>query len=96
MKTFQKCFTFGLIFTLFYCLNFWVIIINIFKHESNNYYGIISAGGSIGAFAGATATRYFAESFNENGILLFGLFAISMLIVATFLGLRIIDRVQQR
>ena len=79
------------IYSFFTVSIFWVIIINIFKHESNNYYGIISAGGSIGAFAGATATRYFAESFNENGILLFGLFAISMLIIATFLGLRIID-----
>ena len=58
------------IYSFFTVSIFWVIIINIFKHESNNYYGIISAGGSIGAFAGATATRYFAEPFNENGILL--------------------------
>ena len=47
-ETFSKCFTFGLIFTLFTVSIFWVIIINIFKHESNNYYGIIS--GSIEKF----------------------------------------------
>jgi ATP/ADP translocase len=48
-------------FILFCCIYFWVKIINYFhRDEAKKYFGIISAGGSMGAFSGATIARYFS------------------------------------
>jgi AAA family ATP:ADP antiporter len=49
------------VYSFFVVSIFWVSMINFFQsHEAKKYFGIISAGGSLGAFTGSSVARYFS------------------------------------
>ena len=49
------------VYSFFVVSIFWVTMINFFSHtDSKKFFGIISAGGSLGAFFGSTVARYFS------------------------------------
>ena len=49
------------VYSFFVVSIFWVTMINFFDHtESKRFFGIISAGGSLGAFFGSSVARYFS------------------------------------
>ena len=49
------------VYSFFVVSIFWVAMINFFQsHEAKKYFGIISAGGSLGAFTGSSVARYFS------------------------------------
>ena len=70
---------------------FWVTMINFFNHtDSKRFFGIISAGGSLGAFFGSTVARYFSTeicgdtSISELGPMSLIIFSIFSLLFAIF------------
>ena len=49
------------VYSFFVVSIFWVTMINFFDHtDSKKFFGIISAGGSLGAFFGSSVARYFS------------------------------------
>ena len=55
------------VFSFFVVSIFWVVMINFFNHtDSKRFFGIISAGGSMGAFFGSTVARYFSTEICGN------------------------------
>ena len=55
------------VYSFFVVSIFWVKIINYFhSDEAKKYFGVISAGGSLGAFSGATIARYFSTEVCGN------------------------------
>jgi AAA family ATP:ADP antiporter len=49
------------VYSFFVVSIFWVTMINFFDHtDSKRFFGIISAGGSLGAFFGSSVARYFS------------------------------------
>ena len=70
---------FGVMYILFVVSIFWVVIINLFRRWSKNVFGVIAAGGSIGAFLGSEISKQLAVTFNESGIIFFTLIAIFFL-----------------
>ena len=55
------------VYSFFVVSIFWVTMINFFSHsDSKNFFGIISAGGSLGAFFGSTVARYFSTEICGN------------------------------
>ena len=59
------------IYSFFVVSIFWVVIINVFRSsKTRNFYGVIMAGGSVGAFVGSEISKQFSSSFN-NCFLLF-------------------------
>tara|TARA_B100001113_G_C21110058_1_gene622799 strand:+ start:662 stop:1930 length:1269 start_codon:yes stop_codon:yes gene_type:complete len=55
------------VYSFFVVSIFWVVMINFFNHtDSKRFFGIISAGGSMGAFFGSTVARYFSTEICGN------------------------------
>ena len=55
------------VYSFFVVSIFWVTMINFFDHtDSKKFFGIISAGGSLGAFFGSTVARYFSTEICGN------------------------------
>ena len=59
---------------------------------ATNVFGVIAAGGSIGAFLGSEISKQLAVTFNESGIIFFTLIAIFFLISALITGLILLNR----
>ena len=50
---------------IFCCINFWVVIINLYRDaRKRSFYGIIMAGGSLGALFGSEISKRFSSTFN--------------------------------
>ena len=55
------------VYSFFVVSIFWVTMINFFEHtDSKRFFGIISAGGSLGAFFGSSVARYFSTEICGN------------------------------
>ena len=79
------------IYSFFVVSVFWVAIINFFKSEdAKRLFGIISAGGSLGAFCGSSISRYFSteicgsSSISEWGPFSLVIFSVLFLLIAIF------------
>ena len=81
------------VYSFFVVSIFWVVIINLFRGDlAANVFGVIAAGGSIGAFIGSEISKQLASTFNESGVLFFTLIAIVFLFVALVAGLFLLQR----
>ena len=75
------------IYSFFVVSIFWVVIINLYRDsKKRSFYGVIMAGGSLGALFGSEISKRFSDSFNEFGIELFGLSAAFFLFLAMMLA----------
>ena len=64
------------VYSFFVVSLFWVVIINTYRDSrKRSFYGIIMAGGSLGAMFGSEVSKRFSSSFNEFGLELFSLSA---------------------
>ena len=80
------------VYSFFVVSIFWVLIINIFRNsKSRSFYGVIAAGGSIGAFFGSAISKRFAYSFEEFGLEFFSLSAAILLFIAMMVAIFIIN-----
>jgi AAA family ATP:ADP antiporter len=81
------------VYSFFVVSIFWVVIINLFRGENAaNVFGVIAAGGSIGAFLGSEISKQLASTFNESGIIFFTMIAIVFLSLALMSGLGLMKR----
>jgi AAA family ATP:ADP antiporter len=70
-----------------------VVIINLFRgKDAANVFGVIAAGGSLGAFLGSEISKQLASTFNDSGIIFFTLIAILVLVGALIMGLFLLNR----
>ena len=79
------------VYSFFVVSIFWVVVINLFRGVDRASYGVISAGGSIGAFLGATVSGLLSNTFTESGMIFYGLISASLLLFAMFVGIYIIN-----
>jgi len=78
------------VYSFFVVSIFWVTMINFFNHtDSKRFFGIISAGGSLGAFFGSSVARYFSTEICGNtsisdlgpmSLIVFSIFSLSFAI----------------
>ena len=81
------------VYSFFVVSIFWVVIINLFRGErAANVFGVIAAGGSLGAFLGSEISKQLASTFNESGIIFFTLISILFLILALLAGLTLLKQ----
>lgn len=81
------------VYSFFVVSIFWVVIINLFRGEgASNVFGVIAAGGSLGAFLGSEISKQLASTFNESGIIFFTSISIIFLILALAVGLILLNR----
>ena len=81
------------VYSFFVVSIFWVVIINLFRgKDAANVFGVIAAGGSLGAFLGSEISKQLASTFNDSGIIFFTLIAILVLIGALIMGLFLLNR----
>ena len=81
------------VYSFFVVSIFWVVIINLFKGESAvNFFGVIAAGGSLGAYLGSGISKELASTFNDSGIIFFTMIAIIFLLLALLVGLILLNR----
>ena len=81
------------VYSFFVVSIFWVVIINLFRGEgAANFFGVIAAGGSLGAFLGSEISKQLASTFNESGIIFFTLISIIFLMLALATGLILLRR----
>ena len=81
------------VYSFFVVSIFWVVIINLFRGDgATNVFGVIAAGGSLGAFLGSEISKQLASTFNESGIIFFTLISIIFLILALATGLILLKR----
>jgi len=81
------------VYSFFVVSIFWVVIINLFRgKDAANVFGVIAAGGSLGAFLGSEISKQLASTFNDSGIIFFTLIAILVLIGALIMGLVLLNR----
>ncbi len=84
------------IYSFFVVSIFWVLIINLFRDSNKrSFYGVIMAGGSIGALFGSEISKRFSTSFNELGLELFTLSAALLLLLAMLLALYMLSKFQR-
>ena len=81
------------VYSFFVVSIFWVAVINHFNTEdAKRVFGVISAGGSLGAFFGSSVARYFSaeicgnNSISELGPISLIIFSIGCLTIAIFLS----------
>jgi|TARA_B110000438_G_scaffold269111_1_gene285225 ATP:ADP antiporter, AAA family len=80
------------VYSLFVVSIFWVTLINYFNsNDGKRLFGIISAGGSLGAFFGTSVTQYFAlevcgSDIADSGPSFLIIFSIICLIISIFLS----------
>ena len=78
------------VYSFFVVSIFWVVIINIFRNsKSRSFYGVIMAGGSLGAIFGSEISKRFSNSFDEYGLEFFTLSAAILLFFAMLLAMNI-------
>ena len=76
------------IYSFFVVSIFWVIIINLYRDSKKRaFYGVIMAGGSLGALFGSEISKRFSNSFNEYGLELFSLSSALFLFFAMLLAI---------
>ena len=76
------------IYSFFVVSLFWVVIINLYRDSrKRSFYGVIMAGGSLGAIFGSEISKRFSGSFDELGLELFSLSAAFLLFLAMLLAL---------
>ena len=76
------------VYSFFVVSLFWVVIINLYRDSrKRSFYGVIMAGGSLGAIFGSEISKRFSGSFDELGIELFSLSAALFLLLAMLLAL---------
>ena len=81
------------VYSFFVVSIFWVVIINLFRgRDAANVFGVIAAGGSLGAFLGSEISKQLASTFNDSGIIFFTLVAILFLICALIMGHVLLNR----
>jgi len=81
------------VYSFFVVSIFWVLIINLFRGDgASNVFGVIAAGGSLGAFLGSEISKQLASTFNESGIIFFTLISIIFLMTALAIGLILLKR----
>ena len=81
------------VYSFFVVSIFWVVIINLFRGENAaNVFGVIAAGGSLGAYLGSEISKQLASTFNESGIIFFTMIAIVFLCLALSTGLVLMQR----
>ncbi len=81
------------VYSFFVVSIFWVVIINLFRGDgATNVFGVIAAGGSLGAFLGSEISKQLASTFNESGIIFFTLISIFFLMLALVAGLFLLKR----
>ena len=81
------------VYSFFVVSIFWVVIINLFRGAGAvNVFGVIAAGGSLGAFLGSEISKQLASTFNDSGIIFFTLISILFLILALITGLVLLNR----
>jgi len=81
------------VYSFFVVSIFWVVIINLFRGDSAaNVFGVIAAGGSMGAFLGSEISKQLASTFNESGIIFFTSISIIFLMLALATGLFLLNR----
>ena len=79
------------VYSFFVVSLFWVVIINTYRDSrKRSFYGIIMAGGSLGAMFGSEVSKRFSSSFNEFGLELFSLSAALFLFCAMLLAIYIL------
>jgi len=81
------------VYSFFVVSIFWVVIINLFRGDNAaNVFGVIAAGGSLGAYLGSEISKQLASTFNESGIIFFTMIAIVFLLLALIAGLGLMNR----
>ena len=81
------------VYSFFVVSIFWVVIINLFRGDNAaNVFGVIAAGGSLGAYLGSEISKQLASTFNESGIIFFTMIAIAFLFLALITGLGLMSR----
>ena len=81
------------VYSFFVVSIFWVVIINLFRGDNAaNVFGVIAAGGSLGAYLGSEISKQLASTFNESGIIFFTMIAIVFLLLALIAGLALMNR----
>ena len=81
------------VFSFFIVSIFWVVIINLFRGEkATNVFGVIAAGGSLGALLGSEISKRLASTFSESGVLFFTLISICFLLIAMEIGVILLNR----
>ena len=76
------------IYSFFVVSIFWVVIINLYRDaKRRSFYGVIMAGGSLGALFGSEISKRFSNSFDEFGLELFSLSASFFLFLAMLLAI---------
>ena len=81
------------VFSFFIVSIFWVVIINLFRDlKTRNFYGVIMAGGSLGAFFGSSITKQLSGSFNEFGLEFFSIFSAIFLFLAMLFAIQMINK----
>ncbi len=84
------------IYSFFVVSIFWVLVINLYRDSNKrSFYGVIMAGGSIGAMFGSEISKRFSSSFNELGLELFTLSAALLLFFAMLLALYMLSKYQK-
>jgi len=78
------------VYSFFVVSIFWVVIINIFRNsKTRSFYGVIMAGGSLGAIFGSEISKRFSNSFEVYGLEFFTLSAAILLFFAMLLAMNI-------
>ena len=78
------------VYSFFVVSIFWVVIINIFRNsKTRSFYGVIMAGGSLGAIFGSEISKRFSNSFDVYGLEFFTLSAAILLFFAMLLAMSI-------
>ena len=78
------------VYSFFVVSIFWVVIINIFRNsKTRSFYGVIMAGGSLGAIFGSEISKRFSNSFEAYGLEFFTLSAAILLFFAMLLAMNI-------
>ena len=75
------------VYSFFVVSIFWVVIINLYRDaRKRSFYGIIMAGGSLGALFGSEISKRFSSTFNDSGLVLFSISAAFFLFLAMLLS----------
>ena len=79
------------VYSFFVVSIFWVVIINLYRDSrKRSFYGIIMAGGSLGALFGSEISKRFSSTFNDSGLVLFSISAAFFLFLAMLLSVILI------
>ena len=81
------------IYSFFVVSIFWVVIINLYRDSrTRGFYGIIMAGGSLGALFGSEISKRFSNSFNDFGLEFFSMSSAILLFLGMLLAIFITSK----